>query len=209
VLQLFGSFYQKSVKPDDLIAMVDLGEKRSTHNKSLSGGQQQRLSVALAMVNDPNVIFLDEPTTGLDPQARRSLWDVIKKLQSQGKTIFLTTHYMEEAERLCDRVAIVDHGKVIATNTPNDLINDYFRESVIEFGRNGHLPEQSLRALPGVQNVVFGDDATTLYTVSVAQSISGLLELANGHSDELKNLFVRHASLEDVFLKLTGRRIRE
>lgn len=209
ILSLFASFYHRSLPVADLMNLVGLTDKKSTLNMNLSGGQQQRLSVALALVNDPEVVFLDEPTTGLDPQARHSLWDVIRGLRSSGKTVLLTTHYMEEAEQLCDRVAIVDHGKIIAIGAPTELISTYFRESVIEVESQWPLPEQALRNLPAATNVVLNEGNITLYTTAVAQSIAGLLELSNGHSNELRNLFVRHASLEDVFLKLTGRRIRE
>lgn len=209
ILGLFSSFYRRSLAVRDLVNLVGLADKTSTLSMNLSGGQQQRLSVALALVNDPEIVFLDEPTTGLDPQARHGLWDVIRGLRSNGKTVLLTTHYMEEAEQLCDRVAIVDRGKIIAIGAPADLISTYFRESVIEFEPLRPLPEQVLRNLPAVRNVAVNEGGVTLYTTAVAQSIAGLLEFTNGHSNELQNLFVRHASLEDVFLRLTGRRIRE
>ena len=136
VLDLFRSFYKRSLPTDQLIEFLDLGERRTAQTRQLSGGQRQRLAVALALVNDPEVIFLDEPTTGLDPAARRSLWDLVQKLQGQGKTILLTTHYMEEAEVLCDRLAIMDHGKILALGTVNELVARRFKDRSVRFDRD-------------------------------------------------------------------------
>jgi len=153
IIRLFSSFFARSLPVDELVAAVNLEEKADTASKALSGGQRQRLAVAIALVNDPEIVFLDEPTTGLDPQARRSLWDVIAGLQKRGKTVFLTTHYMEEAERLCDRVAVVDHGKIIALGKPQALIRETFKETALEFATNEHVSLDQLGRLPFVERV--------------------------------------------------------
>ncbi len=208
ILDLFRSFYdgQKTVPTAELIRMVDLEEKRDTRSKALSGGQKQRLSVALALVNDPEILFLDEPTTGMDPQARRKLWDVIEQLKALGKTILLTTHYMEEAEQLCDRVAIVDHGHIIELGAPAELVSRYFREIAIQFQASGTAEE--FAALPGVTHATTEDGTVTVYSADVPRTMAALLEReSNGHG--LTNLNVHSATLEDVFLKLTGRALRD
>ncbi|MBI3734732.1 MAG: ABC transporter ATP-binding protein, partial [Chloroflexi bacterium] len=150
VIDLFASFFKRTLPTDQIIDMTGLREKMNTRSKDLSGGQRQRLSVALALINDPDLVFLDEPTTGLDPQARRRTWDVIEQLRSQGKTILMTTHYLDEAERLCDRVAVVDHGKIIAMDKPQELIRQHFHEQAIEFRSRNQPPETRLRGLAGV-----------------------------------------------------------
>ena len=144
VLDLFRSFYKRSLPTDQLIEFLDLGERRTAQTRQLSGGQRQRLAVALALVNDPEVLFLDEPTTGLDPAARRSLWDLVQKLQAQGKTILLTTHYMEEAEVLCDRLAIMDHGRILALGTVNELVAKRFKDRSVRFDRIEALSDDQL-----------------------------------------------------------------
>lgn len=209
VVELFASFYSRRLKTDHLIEMTGLQERSNARTKELSGGQKQRLSVALALVNDPDLIFLDEPTTGLDPQARRNLWDVIQHLQSQGKTVMLTTHYMEEAEQLCDRIAVMDHGKIIALDTPSGLVRDNFHEQAIAFESLEPPPLGTLESLTGVVRAQIQDTLITIYTVNVPATMGDLLKL--GEEDILKfdNLTVRRATLEDVFLKLTGRTIRE
>jgi ABC-2 type transport system ATP-binding protein len=191
-----------------LIRLVDLDEKKATRSKELSGGQKQRLSVALALVNDADLLFLDEPTTGMDPQARRQLWDVIQELRSRGKTIMLTTHYLEEAEQLCDRVAIVDHGHIIELGAPDELIHRYFNEIAIEF-QNGHVPMETYQGLPGVTHATREEDHVTLYSSDVPQTMAALLSQETGGSQALQGLSVRSATLEDVFLKLTGRALRD
>jgi ABC-2 type transport system ATP-binding protein len=196
---------------DSVLKLLALEESRRVLVKNLSGGQQQRLSVALALINDPDIAFLDEPTTGLDPQARRNLWSVIEEMRAKGKTIFLTTHYMEEAEHLCDSVAIVDHGQIIATGSPQGLIQDYFKESAIEFDMEPPPPELVLKTLPGATQVSINRNEVIVYSCDIAATLSSLLKYAEKieASNKLKNLHVRQATLEDVFLKLTGRRIRE
>jgi ABC-2 type transport system ATP-binding protein len=213
ILDLFQKFYRgrKTLSTEELIHLVDLEEKRATRSKDLSGGQKQRLSVALALVNDPDIVFFDEPTTGLDPQARRQLWDVVQNLQRQGKTILLTTHYMEEAEKLCDRVAIVDHGHIIEQGSPSDLIHRYFREIAIEFQDTNHGDVESFRAIAGVTNVSAEDGHVTVYSSDAPKTMAALLERESepGGGGSLRDLNVRSATLEDVFLKLTGRGLRD
>jgi ABC-2 type transport system ATP-binding protein len=208
LLELFGSFYARSRPADDLIALVGLEESRGRLAGTLSGGQAQRLSVALALVNQPDVIFLDEPTTGLDPQARVNLWDLIETVRAEGITVLLTTHYMEEAERLCDRVAIVDHGRIVALDTPRQLIEANFDETAINF-RMAHLDQAALGMLAGVNRVQTDSDDVTLSTADVPATMAALLNLTRTRGAALQNLHVRGATLEDVFLKLTGRRLRE
>ncbi len=211
ILVLFGSFYQRSLPVEDLLEMLALKESRKVLVKNLSGGQQQRLSVAMALINEPDIAFLDEPTTGLDPQARRSLWSVIENMRNQGKTVFLTTHYMEEAEKLCDRVAVVDHGKIIAIGSPRELINEYFHESAIQFELEPTPPEVILKSFPGAKEVVISGNEVIMYSENIPVTMSAILKHAEKTdiTDQLKNLHVREATLEDVFLKLTGRKIRE
>lgn len=216
ILSLFGTFYRRAVPPDDLIALVELGEKRGSLVKTLSGGQRQRLAVALALVHDPDVLFLDEPTAGLDPQARRGLWETIARLRDTGKTILLTTHYLEEAAHLCDRVAIVDHGRIIALDRPAALVDRYRPEETIVFEALADLDRDALRALPAVAEVDLipipdrpGWRTTTLRTTDTQTSLRALLDLAAGRELALRGLRVECATLEDVFLHLTGRRIRD
>jgi ABC-2 type transport system ATP-binding protein len=211
ILDTFSGFYQKRLPVDDVLKLLSLEESRKVLVKNLSGGQQQRLSVAMALVNDPEVTFLDEPTTGLDPQARRGLWSVIEDMKSKGKTVFLTTHYMEEAERLCDRVAIMDHGKIIALDSPNDLIKHYYEEKAIQFEIDTPPPEDILRNLPGTTQVTIDAAEIVIYSSNIPATMSALLQFAEsgGFTRQLKDLHVREATLEDVFLKLTGRKIRE
>jgi ABC-2 type transport system ATP-binding protein len=206
---LFARLFPRALPVDDVLDRVGLREKAKTATKSLSGGQKQRLAVALALVNDPDLIFLDEPTTGLDPQARRGLWDVIRALRAQGTTVLLTTHYMEEAEQLCDRVAIMDHGRIIELDSPEALINKHFRETAIEFVALGESPRERLSALPAVGQTLFENGHATLYSSDVPRTMAGLFELVSAHALAFKDMTVRQATLEDVFLKLTGRRIRE
>jgi len=230
-IRLFSTFHQKSVPVDSLIRRLQLEEKAKSLVHTLSGGQRQRLSIALALVNDPEIVFLDEPTTGLDPQARRHLWEIIRSIRDEGRTIVLTTHYMEEAEVLCDRVAIVDHGELIALDTPGSLIQRY-APGVKVFvapaeGLAGgtadaaHAPETpasrhdawigALRALPGVHDVVAGfeQDETVVYTNDFEETIDALLKAGKAGHIRYRSLRVEASNLEDVFLTLTGRRLRE
>lgn len=209
VLDLFGSFFPKALSVPELIELVGLEDSRNVLCANLSGGQQQRLSVALALVNDPQILFLDEPTSGLDPQARHNIWDVIKFGRDKGKTVFLTTHYMEEAERLCERVAIIDHGEIIAGDEPEKLIDQHFHEEAIEFQLDQDIARDELSHLAGATNAVMENGRVTVYSESVPNTISALLEVTKQRGIELTDLYVRRATLEDVFLKLTGRRIRD
>jgi ABC-2 type transport system ATP-binding protein len=210
-LTLFRSFYDRGLEPQQVMEQVELTEKANSYVGKLSGGQRQRLAVACALVGDPELLFLDEPTTGLDPQSRRQLWNILRNFQSQGRTILLTTHYMDEAERLCDRVAIVDHGKVIALGTPAELIARVGGEHLIEFAvQNGDgLDEGSLRELSGVRSVWREQDLYCLAVAAPHIAIPELLERLQSQGRELARLTTRHASLEDVFVTLTGRHLRE
>jgi ABC-2 type transport system ATP-binding protein len=205
-LELFASFYPRHRPIDELIEMVSLTERERALVKDLSGGQQQRLSVALALVNDPELLFLDEPTLGLDPQARRNAWDVITAMRREGKTIFLTTHYMEEAERLCDRVAILDYGHIIALDTPEALIEQHFEERAVVFEAE-EVDEEGLKKLPDVTHIRCDGPEVTLYTTDAPETLAALVSRNSGGG--LSDLHVRRATLEDVFLKLTGRRLRD
>jgi ABC-2 type transport system ATP-binding protein len=209
LLKLFGAFYQQALPPDDLIKLVSLEDKRNTYSKDLSGGQRQRLSLALALVNDPTLIFLDEPTTGLDPQARRQLWGIVEDLQQRGKTIMLTTHYMEEAQALCDRVAVMDAGKIIALDSPHHLIEQHFETTAVEFEDRNSAPMALLEGLPGVKRASRDGGLVTLYSLDAPRTLDRLLDAAQDSQLHFDDLRVRSATLEDVFLKLTGRRIRD
>jgi ABC-2 type transport system ATP-binding protein len=213
-LTLFRSFYSRGLDPADAMSRVSLEEKRDAWIGKLSGGQKQRLAVACALVGDPDLLFLDEPTTGLDPQARRQLWDIIRDFGRQGRTVLLTTHYMDEAETLCDRVAIVDQGKVIARGSPRELIASLGGEQIIDFSvvRNGSGPAlhpDELLDLTGVQSV-HGDEGNISLTVAeVHVTLPILLHRIKELNRELASLTTRHARLEDVFVALTGRHLRD
>jgi ABC-2 type transport system ATP-binding protein len=210
VLDLFGSFYPgQGRSADELIGLMDLGEKRSTRTQDLSGGQRQRLSVALALVNDPELVFLDEPTTGMDPAARRALWDVVLGLRSAGRTVLLTTHYLEEAEVLCDRVAIMDHGRILEEGTVEELVSRRFKERAVRFDSIPGLPDERLTDMPGVTSVKHEDGDVLVYTRDVAATIGAVLDASESLGVEPANLGVRRATLEDVFLDLTGRALRD
>ncbi len=212
-LRLFGSFYRDSQAVDDVLALVELEEKRRSWVNKLSGGQKQRLAVACALVSRPEFLFLDEPTTGLDPQSRRQLWDVVTAFRARGGSVLLTTHYMEEAERLCDRVAIMDHGKIIALGTPRQLIASLGAEHVVEFALAdgaGRAPSvDDLAALPGVQAVRPAPDRCALTVTAVHRAVPALLALLERRGAELSMLATHHATLEDVFVSLTGRQLRD
>ena len=209
VLDLFRSFYPKGRSTDDLVGLMDLGEKRTTRTQDLSGGQRQRLSVALALVNDPELVFLDEPTTGMDPAARRALWDVVLGLKAEGRTVLLTTHYMEEAEVLCDRLAIMDHGHILEEGTVDELVLRRFKERAVRFDAIDGLPDDRLATMAGVTSVKHEDGDVLLYTRDVPATIGAVLDASEGLGVEPANLGVRRATLEDVFLDLTGRALRD
>jgi ABC-2 type transport system ATP-binding protein len=211
LLGLFAGFFRHSLPVSEVLEMLALTGSRKVLVKNLSGGQQQRLSVAMALINDPDIAFLDEPTTGLDPQSRRGLWAVIENMSKKGKTIFLTTHYMEEAERLCDRVAIIDHGQIIAIGSPEELIKNHFEEKAIQFEMEPPPPEIVLRSFSGTTSVAIDVNDVVIYSNDITATMSAVLKYAEkiDATRQLKDLHVREATLEDVFLKLTGRRIRE
>lgn len=211
-LRLFRSFYAQGRSVDDVLALVELESKRKSLVSKLSGGQRQRLAVGCALVNRPALLFLDEPTTGLDPQSRRQLWELLKGFRRDGGTVVLTTHYMDEAEVLCDRVAIVDHGKVIALASPQTLIATLGAEHVIEFAVTAGQaapPPQSLRQLPGVRDAHVEDGRVALIVEHVHLTLPALLAALDQHRTGLSMLTTHHATLEDVFVSLTGRHLRE
>ncbi len=209
LLDLFGTFFAHHVPTQQLIDDLDLGERANARSMNLSGGQQQRLSIALALVNDPELVFLDEPTTGLDPAARRSLWDLVKRLQSQGKSVMLTTHYMEEATELCDRVAIMDHGHILEIGTVPELIRRRFKERAVFFDARPELTTDALSRLGGVTRASMENGQTVLYSKDIPGTIGALLATADEHGVEPHGLGIRQATLEDVFLDLTGRALRD
>lgn len=211
-LRLFRSFYKSGKDVDSVVETVQLGEKRASRVGGLSGGQKQRLAMACALVGDPDLLFLDEPTTGLDPQARRQLWELVEGLKKSGKTVILTTHYMDEAERLCDRVAIMDHGRIISLGTPRELIASIGVEHVVEFaqaGADSRISVAELEQLDGVRSVGLSDG---LYRISVSElhkSVPLLFDTLARDGIELTELRTHSATLEDVFVSLTGRRLRD
>ncbi len=212
LVQLFRSFYRQGLEPEDVLARVALESKANAFVETLSGGQQRRLAVAIALVGDPELLFLDEPTTGLDPQARRQLWDVIRDLQGRGRTTLLTTHYMDEAEKLCDRVAIVDHGKVIALGSPSELIARIGGEHVVEFAVSieGIAPEAEAYAdLDAVLSARLENDGYALTVAEPHRAIPALLDRLEAEGRTLARLTTRQVSLEDVFVSLTGRHLRD
>ncbi len=209
VLDLFRSFYGGGRPTAELIELMDLGEKRATRTQDLSGGQRQRLSVALALVNDPELVFLDEPTTGMDPAARRALWDVVLGIKARGGTVLLTTHYMEEAEVLCDRLAIMDHGHILESGTVDELVSRRFHERAVRFDAVEGLADDALAAFPGVTSVRHEHGSVLLYTRDVPATIGAVLAATEALDREPENLAVRRATLEDVFLDLTGRALRD
>ena len=211
-LILFSSFYREPRPASEVLEELQLTEKADTWVGKLSGGQRQRLAVATALVGNPKILFLDEPTTGLDPQSRRQLWDIIRSFQSAGGTVLLTTHYMDEAERLCDRLVIIDHGQVIAEGTPADLIERLGGHHVVEFAVSGNSDGAVLdiwRALPGVESVRHDDGFFSLNVREPHLTIPALLEAVEHRGSQLLHLTTRQASLEDVFVRLTGRQLRE
>jgi ABC-2 type transport system ATP-binding protein len=210
-LTLFRSFYRTGLEPDEAMRRVELTEKADAWVSKLSGGQRQRLAVACALVGDPQLLMLDEPTTGLDPQSRRQLWDIIRALRRQGRTVLLTTHYMDEAERLCDRIAIVDHGKLIAQGTPAELIARLGGEHMIEFALagDGELDPATLADLPTVQSAQRENGQFRLTVQQPHVALPALMGRLQDLNRALAGLTTRHASLEDVFVALTGRHLRE
>jgi ABC-2 type transport system ATP-binding protein len=209
-IELFGSYYKKSLPPSEILELVSLKEKKNAYYATLSGGQKQRLALGLALVNDPAVLFLDEPTTGLDPQARRNVWDIIENLKKQEKTVILTTHYMEEAERLCHRVAIIDNGRIIAINTPANLVKGSGIDSTVEFEATGFKEEQIISELSPLGKIVKDSDGRfIIYTRKPSQALKEISSLAEKNNINIEHINTRRATLEDVFISMTGRNLRE
>jgi ABC-2 type transport system ATP-binding protein len=217
-LDLFASFYRRPRSAFEVMEEMALTEKANTWVGKLSGGQKQRLAVATALVANPKILFLDEPTTGLDPQSRRQLWEIVRQFQRRGGTVLLTTHYMDEAERLCDRLAIIDHGLTIASGTPAELIERLGGHHMVEFevesnagdaAGDGHAALDTWRSLPGVEAVHEEDGRIVLSVREPHETIPALLAMLQGRGARLLHLTTRQASLEDVFVRLTGRHLRE
>jgi len=206
-LRMFRSFYLQGRPLEEVLEMVGLSDKRAAWTERLSGGQKQRLAVACALVSDPELLFLDEPTTGLDPQSRRQLWDVVLGFKSRGRTVLLTTHYMDEAERLCDRVAIVDKGKVIALGTPRELIASLGAQQVVEFSTEQPLAPDGWGGLPSVRSARRSADGIALTVEQLHLALPAIL--ARAEPLGLTHLSTHQATLEDVFVHLTGRHLRE
>jgi ABC-2 type transport system ATP-binding protein len=211
VLALFRSFYPRGRGVEETLRLVQLQEKVDAYVKGLSGGQKQRLSLACALVGDPELLFLDEPTTGLDPQSRLQTWGIVEELKARGRTVLLTTHYMEEAARLCDRVAVVDHGKPIALGTPRDLVASLGAEHVIEFTVEAaeRVKAEALQALPSVEGVRHEEGRFRLTVREVHRTVPALLSLLAEQGAAVSYLTTHHATLEDVFVALTGRTLRD
>ncbi len=211
VVELFRSFYPRGLGVAEVMRLVGLTEKARAYVRTLSGGQKQRLSLGCALAGDPELLFLDEPTTGLDPQSRRQTWEIVEGLKARGRSVLLTTHYMEEAARLCDRVAIVDYGRIIAVGTPAELITSLGAEHVIEFGvaESADLPDALLRGLPSVEGVTRDGSSWRLTVREVHRTVPALLSTLAARGLEPTQLATHHATLEDVFMALTGRRLRD
>jgi ABC-2 type transport system ATP-binding protein len=211
-LRLFRSFFDQGPSPDEVIALVQLEEKRTARVSALSGGQKQRLALACALVGNPDLLFLDEPTTGLDPQARRQLWDLIEEFKLAGRTILLTTHYMDEAERLCDQLAIMDHGKVIARGTPGELIASIGAEHLVELSTKGAgrvLDLDRLKILDGVRDARVENDRLHIHASELHRAVPALIEELRLQDVPFTELSTHSATLEDVFVSLTGRHLRD
>ncbi|MFW6119687.1 MAG: ABC transporter ATP-binding protein [Petrotogales bacterium] len=210
-IDFFGGLFEKNISTNELITTVSLNEKKKNRVKELSGGQLQRLAIAVALVNDPEIVFLDEPTTGLDPQARRMLWQTIKKMKENGKTIILTTHYMEEAEELSDKVVIIDHGKVIASGTVRELISSIEHDNIVEFSLSGtqsyrvvNLIEEKFSGVKLIEKMRY-----SITTTDVEKTLIKLFDLAKENKFTLNDIVIRKPNLEDVFLTLTGHSLRD
>jgi len=207
-LQFFGALYPRSLDPRHLLSEVALEEKAKAHPQDLSGGQRQRLALALALINDPQVVFLDEPTAALDPQSRRMLWDIVLKLRENGKTILLTTHNMDEAQILCDHIAIMDKAQIIALDSAPALISRLGAQATIDCRLNGRATKSGLLELPHVTNVRQANERYMLYTNEMQPTLVAVLDYAQRQGITLSDLQVRTPTLEDVFLDLTGRELR-
>ena len=211
VIRLFRSFFRAGLTVDQAILMAQLEEKRQSRCGGLSGGQKQRLAMACALVGDPELLFLDEPTTGLDPQARRNLWELVDQLKGAGRTIILTTHYMDEAERLCDRVAVMDHGRIIALGTPKELIASIGGEHIVEFAvlEGGTLDAAPLEAVPGVRSHTLQAGMHQLSVSELHTTVPLIFAAIAAQGLGLAEFRTHSATLEDVFVALTGRKLRD
>ncbi len=207
-LDLFAALYPRSIDWRPLLEQLGLADRHSTPFAKLSGGQKQRLFVALALVNDPDVVFLDELTTGLDPQARRAMWELVREIRNRGKTVFLTTHYMEEAQRLCDRVAIMDHGHIVALDTPENLIKTLGAEYRVLFAVDGPFDPQKLSSVAGVTRVETLDERVIVYGAT-AEVVGEVVKALTQSGTRMRDLRTEQPTLEDVFLALTGREMRD
>jgi len=208
-IRLFASFFARPRTPAEVIAMVELEDKRGSRVGKLSGGQKQRLALACALVSDPELLFLDEPTTGLDPQARLKVWEIVEGFKARGGTVLLTTHYMEEAARLCDRVAIMDHGRMLAMDTPATLVASLGAEQIVEFRVEGAFSDAALVTLPGVSRMTRKDAAYRLSVRRIGDAMPALLGEIERQGAALESLTTHQATLEDVFVHLTGRELRD
>ncbi len=208
-IELFGGYYPKARPTQELLDLVQLNEKSDAYHVGLSGGQQQRLALALALVNEPELVFLDEPTTGLDPQARRGLWEVVRRMKAEGRTVLLTTHYMDEAEVLCDRIAIVDHGKVLQIGTPRQLIAELGLPSVAELAFDQPPPDPAPFAAAIGRPVEIVEDRWDMHLEDPKAQLPSMLEAADRLAIPYAQLHLRRPTLEDVFLQLTGRSLRD
>lgn len=209
LIETFASMYDRTVDAMALLKEVQLEDKAKNQVKELSGGQKQRLSIAVGLVNDPKVVFLDEPTTGLDPQARRNLWDLVEQIKKQGKTVVLTTHYMDEAEVLCDRIAVMDNAKIVALDSTENLLKKTGVSPTVEFVSTNNIAEDMLKRLPAVQKVVHEHRSYFLTTTQPQATLSELFALDRQQSLGIEELTLKRATLEDVFLQLTGHQLRD
>jgi len=206
-LELFAALYPSSRDVGSLVERFGLADKKDDRVQGLSGGQRQRLAVATALIHNPEAVFLDEPTAGLDPQARRNLWDLVSAFRGEGRTVVLTTHYMDEAEYLCDLIAVIDHGRVLDVGSPQELIRRHLPGAVIELA--GDVPVPDGLSLPALDRIERREDVTALVTGSLEDTLVGLVAWARDQGLHLTGLRTRSATLEDVFLKLTGRSLRD
>ncbi len=209
LLETFASLYNRKVNPMELLAEVQLEEKANAQHKELSGGQKQRFSIAAALVNDPKVLFLDEPTTGLDPQARRNLWDLVQQINKRGKTIVITTHYMDEAELLCNRIAVMDHAKIVSMDTTENLLKMPGLNSSVNFRSATAIPMERLQALQGVTEATNNGDHHHLITTDPEKTLTSLFSLSRVLEFAILDLQLHQPTLEDVFLMLTGHALRD
>ncbi len=208
-LKLFAGYYKKSLDVDYILDLLSLNEKKNSYFEQLSGGQQQRLSLGIALINDPKIVFLDEPTAGIDPQARRNLWNIINRMKEQKRTVVLTTHYMEEAQELCDRVAIMDRGQIIDMDSPAALIHKQNLKSTIQIPHIEEIELSYLRQIIGVNDLKVVNNMITMFTQDPIKTLAELMSYKDKKNIKLEQMIVKGPNLEDLFLELTGRDLRE